>query len=100
MGDRRCSFCGTVNDAHHSAECIDTGGKGYAPAEPPASLGPVLSDLLSALKPFAEAAKGMAWESTPDHITFYPVNSLGSKSKPISAGAMRRAMEIYAKYGK
>lgn len=63
----------------------------------PASPGPV-GDLLSALKPFADAAKGMAWESTPDHLTFWPVNSVLSGSTPISAGDMRRAMEIYAKH--
>ena len=27
--DKICKCCGTVNDAHHSAECIDTGGRGY-----------------------------------------------------------------------
>jgi len=56
-----------------------------------------LNDLLDALKPFAEAAQGIEWESTPDHLTFWPVNSLGS-DKPISAGYMRQAMEIYKKY--
>lgn len=23
MTDKRCDFCGTINDAHHSAECVD-----------------------------------------------------------------------------
>ncbi len=32
----RCNFCGTLNNAHHSAECIDTNAKGYeAPAPQP-----------------------------------------------------------------
>lgn len=35
MDTKKCEFCGTVNDAHHSAECLDTDGKGYAPAKAP-----------------------------------------------------------------
>ena len=23
MADKQCDFCGTINDAHHSAECVD-----------------------------------------------------------------------------
>lgn len=34
----RCNFCGTLNNAHHSAECIDTNAKGYeATTTPPVS---------------------------------------------------------------
>jgi len=35
MEENKCVFCGTINDAHHSAECIDTGGKGYPSQKPP-----------------------------------------------------------------
>lgn len=44
--DKICGCCGTVNDAHHSAECIDTNGKGYKSPETPEGVVP-LNDLLS-----------------------------------------------------
>ena len=42
-----CSCCGTIDNAHHSAECIDTNGKGYQKEQnQPDSEAPVISEML------------------------------------------------------
>lgn len=57
----------------------------------------VKTELLEVLKPFAEAGRGVMWETTKDYYRFYPVDSYG---QPISMGNLRRAMEIYEKMTK
>jgi hypothetical protein len=40
----RCKFCGT-GDGSHSAECVDTGGKGYGIFPDPFSSAPTMRTL-------------------------------------------------------
>ena len=55
------------------------------------------TELLEALKAFAESGKGVKWEFSRLWFTFYPVNSGGKN--PLTLGDIKKAMETYKKYG-
>ena len=57
--DKKCECCGTINDAHHSAECIDTGGKGYK--NPQAGSEAVSAELALFNAKLAKAKKVISW---------------------------------------